>query len=158
KSRARGGYVAQCGRSPPLRSRVSIGPVAIGPDPRLGLARRAFPTRESGDGFRGFDVFYRLCDVGGRFCAGARGARFRIGVGARALAHSGLAQDPLSWRRRIAKALLRRDGSVRQPDRSGGRDDAAKTRYRRLPGATARPDPDGKTGRLARPGFEWALL
>ena len=38
---------------------------------------------------------------------------FEVDLGARALAHSDLAQDALSGRRRIAQAVLRRDGPVR---------------------------------------------
>src|SRR5215468_5275067 len=42
----------------------------------------------------------------------ARGARFRVGLGARALAHPAVAQDPLSGRRRAAETVLRRHGPV----------------------------------------------
>src|SRR5260370_21914532 len=52
--------------------------------------------REDGDGFRRFDVLYRLCDLGGRPRQGARTAGVRVGLGARALAHSNFAQDAVS--------------------------------------------------------------
>src|SRR6516162_3534856 len=70
------------------------------------------------------------------------------GLGTRALAHTDFAQDTVSGRRRAAEALLRRDGPVRLADRRCDRDHQAQGRHRRVPGAAARPDPDGQARRL----------
>ena len=49
------------------------------------------------------DVLHRLFDVGDGACSRARGSRFRLGLGSRALAHPAIAQDAISRRRRPAQ-------------------------------------------------------
>src|SRR5215472_388116 len=63
------------------------------------LAPAANLRRSTGDSkgeryaFRRRNVLYRLFDVGAGACPRARGARFRVGLGARALAYPAVAQD-----------------------------------------------------------------
>src|SRR5713101_1617181 len=86
-----------------------------------GVARRqrltsaAGRVKSNGDwhAFRWRDVLHRLFDVGDGACPRARRARFRVGLGARALAYPAVAQDAISRRRRPAQTVLRRDGPVR---------------------------------------------
>src|SRR5437762_10033075 len=63
--------------------------------------------------FRRCDVLCRLFDVGAGACPRARGARFRVDLGAGALAYPAGAEDAISGRRGAAQSLLRRDGPVR---------------------------------------------
>ena len=51
----------------------------------------------------------------------------------------------------LGKRLLRRDGSLRHPNRGGLRDQPAQSRDRHLPRDPARHDPDRQARRLARP-------
>src|SRR6185312_15686407 len=103
--------------------------------------------------FRRVHVPHRLFDADRRAGAGLRGARVRVVVGARALAHPALAQVAVSRRRRAAENVLRRDGPVRDPDRRRRRDQDLESRHRRLPGDPARHDPDREGGGLARSGL-----
>src|SRR5258707_11123241 len=81
---------------------------------------------------------------------------FRVTVGSRTLAHPGHPSVQRA-RRRADKAVLRRYGPVRNVERCGCGHQTAEARYRCLSGDPARHHPDGETGRLARPGVEWAL-
>src|SRR5262249_18440614 len=66
-----------------------------------------------------FDVFHRLCHPGNRTRPGARNARLRVDLGARAFAYPGLAQIAMAGRRGVAEGLLRGDGSLCLADRGG---------------------------------------
>src|SRR5438094_336713 len=72
-------------------------------------------------------------------------------------AHPAVAQIALSVRRRIAEAVLRRDGPVCDAKRRGGGHEEAQTRYWRLPRHPARHDPDREDRRFARPGLRRAV-
>ena len=107
--------------------------------------------------YRRGDVLHRLLHDAGGTRHGAGGTRLRIGVGARALAHPADAQVGMAGRRRAAQEVLRRHGSVRDPDGRGRRHQKAEGRHRRLPGQPARSHPDRQGGGLDRPAFRRAL-
>src|ERR1700758_4927173 len=56
-----------------------------------------------GHGFWRADVLYRVCDLGGGAGAGIGGARLRVDMGARALAHPDVAALAVAGRRRLAE-------------------------------------------------------
>src|ERR1700722_2226683 len=86
----------------------------LAPTPPIGLgSEQHTPTRGQGHGIRLHDLFHRLFDHPGRVGHRDGGARARIGLGRRAHTHSGAAQNPTAGRRRVAEALLRRNGPVR---------------------------------------------
>src|SRR5215471_7963705 len=89
------------------------------------------------DGFWRIDVLYGLFDDPGRARPGARSARFRIDLGARALAHTEHAQNTAGRRRRAREALLRRDGPVRHIDGGSDGDQDVEGRDRRLVWSTS---------------------
>src|SRR5947207_4582524 len=115
------------------------------------------PYRERCDANRRSDVLHRLLDGPDRAWPGAGRARLRVAVGAGALAHPAVAQIALSVRRRIAEAVLRRDGPVCDAKRRGGGHEEAQTRHWRLPRHSARHDPDREGGGVARPGLGRAV-
>src|SRR5229473_5944025 len=86
-----------------------------------GVGRRHRLTSPAGRGksngdwhaFRWRDVLHRLFDVGDGACPRARGARFRVGLGTRALAYPLVAQDAIPGRGRPAQTVLRRNGPLR---------------------------------------------
>src|SRR5215472_11304439 len=88
------------------------------------------------------DVLHRLFDDLCRARHSTRGAWLRIRVGGGAFAHPHLATFSMGWRWRAAEAVLRRDGSIRDPDGGGGGDEDAEGRHWRLPGKPARHDAD----------------
>src|SRR6516225_3556600 len=116
------------------------------------------PTPEERHGFWRADVLYRLCDPGNGVRAGARSARVRVGLGSGAFAYPDFTQVAVAGWRRTAQSLLRSDGPVRLANGGGNRDQAPQGRHRGLSRSAARPDPDGKTRRLARPGLRRAVL
>ena len=128
-----------------------------GTDPSGQRLNHCDDRKGTDDAFRRVDVLHRLFDDGRRTGPGAGGARLRIRLGGGALAHPDLAALAVGRRRRSAEAVLRRDGSVRDPDRRGGGDQDAEARHRRLPGEPARHDPDREAGGLDRPGVRRAL-
>ena len=103
----------------------------------------------------GASIFFTEYSISpAELAVGARGARLRLALGGRALAHLPVVRRfECADRRRAGAAVLRRDGSFRHAERRGGRDRAAQARDRRRPRDPARHDPDGEARRLARPGL-----
>src|SRR5215472_12729675 len=103
----------------------------------LAEARRSRLSSASPKGWRDGWIlarrcFYGLFDDPGRARPGARSARFRIDLGARALAHTEHAQNAAGRRRRAREALLRRDGPVRHIDGGGDGNQGVEGRNRCL--------------------------
>src|SRR5512144_139898 len=124
---------------------------------RFGRGRLRGRRARRTHGRRRGDLLHRLLDGTGRARPGAGGARGRVPLGSRALAHPALARLRLPGGRRAAQEVLRRDGSVRDPGRRRGGHHAAVGGDRDLPGGPARPDPDRQGGGEPRPGLGRAL-